>query len=141
MIPVLNLALALATVLGNVLLQAGDGHCHAIRQVALHSARKLPKPIQIPHVSCLPAANKQIARFKELPFEPSMFGTSYAQRRVGAHCAPVENAEAQSTIKANKKQILYSSFVRYHIGLASPGRAIRPTNDSGGSRVVVESSP
>jgi hypothetical protein len=98
-----NLALALATVLGNVFLQAGDSHGHPVRQLAFLDKRQLPKPNQV---------SKPIARFEELAFEPSMFRTTYCQRRKQQHRAPVENADAQTTLRANKKQIVFSSYLR-----------------------------
>jgi len=58
----------LATVLGKVLLQAGDGHGHSIRQLPFFGGRQLAKPHKVPH---------PVARFLELAFEPSMFRTAY----------------------------------------------------------------
>jgi hypothetical protein len=93
-----RLALALATVLGDMLLQAGDGHGHANRQLSLLGRREASKPNQAPH---------PVARLEELAFEPSMFRTTYGQGRERTHQAPVENREQQNSIKANKKQTLF----------------------------------
>jgi hypothetical protein len=93
-----QLALAFATVLGDVLLQAGDGHSHLLRQLALLGARQMPEANKGPH---------PVARFEELSFEPSMFRASYRQGRKGAHEAPVENRERDHGTKAKKKQILF----------------------------------
>src|SRR5580698_6228652 len=99
-----RLALALATVPGDMLLQAGNGHGHPNRQLPLLGGRQAAKPNQAPH---------PVARLDELTFEPSMFRTTYGQGRERTHQAPVENREKQSNIKANKKQILFSLFVRH----------------------------
>jgi hypothetical protein len=93
-----RLALAFATVLGDMLLQAGDGHGHSNRQLPLLGGRQAPKPNQAPH---------PVARLDELAFEPSMFRTTYGQGRVRTHQAPVENREKQRNIKANKKQTFF----------------------------------
>jgi hypothetical protein len=98
-----RLALALATVFGDMLLQAGDGHGHSNRQLPLLGRREAPEPNQAPH---------PVARLDELAFEPSMFRTTYRQGREQTHQAPVENREKQSNIKANKKQILFSPYIR-----------------------------
>jgi hypothetical protein len=100
-------ALALATVLGDMLLQAGDGHRHSHRQLPLFGGLQLAEPYQPPH---------PIARLDELAFEPSMFRTTYRQTRSRIHPAPVENRERQITIKANKKQTLF--FALYSPRLA-----------------------
>jgi hypothetical protein len=92
------LALAFTTVLGDMLLQAGDGHGHANRQLPLLGRREAPEPNQAPH---------PVARLEELAFEPSMFRTTYRQGREQTHRAPVENRERQNNIKANKKQTLF----------------------------------
>jgi hypothetical protein len=97
-------ALALATVLGDMLLQAGDGHRHPHRQLPLFGGLQLAEPNQAPH---------PIARLDELAFEPSMFRTTYRQTRSRIHPAPVENREPQIIIKANKKQTLFLPFVRH----------------------------
>jgi hypothetical protein len=55
-------------VLGQVLLQAGYGHGHAIRQLPLLGSRQFAEPHEVPH---------PIARFLELAFEPSMFRAAY----------------------------------------------------------------
>jgi len=91
-------ALALATVLGDMLLQAGDGHRHRHRQLPLFGRLQIAEPYQPPH---------PIARLDELAFEPSMFRTTYRQTRSRIHPAPVENREPQIIIKANKKQTLF----------------------------------
>jgi hypothetical protein len=93
-----RLALALATVPGDMLLQAGDGHGHANRQLPLLGGRQAPKPNQAPH---------PVARLDELALEPSMFRTTYGQGRVRTHQAPVENREKQRNIRANKKQTFF----------------------------------
>jgi hypothetical protein len=98
-----RLALALATVLGDMLLQAGDGHGHSNRQLPLLGGRQAPKPNQAPH---------PVARLDELAFEPSMFRTTYRQGREQTHQAPVENREKQNSIMANKKQIVFSPYIR-----------------------------
>jgi hypothetical protein len=108
-----RLALALATVLGDMLLQAGDGHGQSNRQLPLFGRREAPEPNQAPH---------PVARLDELAFEPSMFRTSYRQSREQTHRAPVENREKQNSIKANKKQIVFSPYIRLG-GLSS-----RPKN-------------
>jgi hypothetical protein len=105
-----HLALALATVLGDMLLQTGDGHGHANRQLPLLGRRQAPKPNQAPH---------PVARLDELAFEPSMFRTTYGQGRERTHQAPVENRERQNSIKANKKQIVFLPF----FALYSPAAA------------------
>jgi hypothetical protein len=108
-----RLALTLATVLGDMLLQAGDGHGQSNRQLPLFGRREAPEPNQAPH---------PVARLDELAFEPSMFRTSYRQSREQTHRAPVENREKQNSIKANKKQIVFSPYIRLG-GLSS-----RPKN-------------
>ena len=59
---------ALATVLGQVLLQAGDGHGHTIRQLPFFGGREFAKPHEVSH---------PVARLLELAFEPSMFRAAY----------------------------------------------------------------
>lgn len=59
---------ALATVLGKMLLQAGNGHSHFVRQLPFLGGQEFAKPHQVPH---------PVARFLELAFEPSMFRTAY----------------------------------------------------------------
>jgi len=93
-----SLALAFATVLGDMLLQAGDGHRHPHRQLPLFGGLQFPEPNQAPH---------PVARLDELAFEPSMFRTTYRQGRERTHHAPVENREGQNSIKAKKKQTLF----------------------------------
>jgi hypothetical protein len=110
-----RLALAFATVLGDMLLQAGDGHGHSNRQLPLLGSRQAPKPNQAAH---------PVARLDELAFEPSMFRTTYRQGREQTHRAPVENRERQSSIKANKKQTLFSPYIRLQ------GMAIAKTKPS-----------
>ncbi|MGC2466535.1 MAG: hypothetical protein WA517_15175 [Candidatus Acidiferrum sp.] len=61
-------ALAFATVLGDMLLQSGDGHRHSHRQLPLFGGLQLAEPYQPPH---------PIARLDELAFEPSMSRTTY----------------------------------------------------------------
>jgi len=118
-------ALAFATVLGDMLLQAGDGHGHANRQLPLLGGRELPEPNQAPHAvtrfeelafepSMFRTTNRQgrkEARFEELAFEPSMFRTTNRQGRKEEHEAPVENYEEENTTKAKKKQILFFALV------------------------------
>ena len=60
---------ALATMLGYMLLQAGDGHGHLIRQLPFLGARQIAKPHEVSH---------PVARFLELAFEPSMFRAAYS---------------------------------------------------------------
>jgi hypothetical protein len=103
------LALAFTTMLGDMLLQAGDGHSHPNRQLPLVGRREAPKPNQAPH---------PVARLDEFAFEPSMFRTTYRQGREQTHRAPVENRERQNSIKANKKQTLF--FALYSPGAANP---------------------
>src|ERR1051325_9878033 len=55
---------ALATVLGQMLLQAGDGHGHLIRQLPFFGGREFAEPHEVSH---------PVARLLELAFEPSMF--------------------------------------------------------------------
>src|SRR5260370_20884883 len=95
-------ALAFATVLGDMLLQAGDGHRHANRQLPLFGGLQLAEPYQPPH---------PIARLDELAFEPSMFRTTYRTARKPTHHAPVENRQRQISIKANQKQIRFSPYI------------------------------
>jgi len=71
-----SVLLAFATVLGYVLLQAGDGHGHTLRQLPLFRARQFAKANQSSH---------PVARLDELAFEPSMFRATYGQGRKGAH--------------------------------------------------------
>jgi hypothetical protein len=96
-------ALAFATVFGDMLLQAGDGHRHPHRQLPLFGRRKVSEPYQPPHPT---------ARLDELAFEPSMFWTTYRQSRSRIHRAPVENRESQISIMAKKKQIIFSPYIR-----------------------------
>jgi hypothetical protein len=96
-------ALAFATVLGNMLLQASDGHRHSNCQLPLFGRLQLAEPHQPPH---------PIARLDELAFEPSMFRTTYRQARRRIHLAPVENRERQNNIKAKEKQTLFSPYIR-----------------------------
>jgi hypothetical protein len=112
-----SLALAFATVLGDMLLQAGDGHRHSHRQVPLFGRRYVSEPNQPPH---------PIARLDELAFEPSMFRTTYRQGRSRIHHAPVENREPQIIIKANKKQTLFPPYVRP--GWRIPSFTVDPGN-------------
>ncbi len=93
-----GLAPAFATVLGDMLLQASDGHRHPHRQLPLFGRFQLAEPHQSPH---------PIARLDELAFEPSMFRTTYRQARSRIHLAPVENRERQITTKAKEKQTLF----------------------------------
>jgi hypothetical protein len=86
-----------------MLLQAGDGHGQSNRQLPLFGRREAPEPNQAPH---------PVARLDELAFETSMFRTTYRQSREQTHRAPVENREKQNSIKANKKQILFSPYIR-----------------------------
>jgi hypothetical protein len=99
-----GLAPAFATVLGDMLFQAGDGHRHSNCQLSLFRRLQLAEPYQPPH---------PVPRLDELAFEPSMFRTTYRQARSRIHLAPVENRERQNTIKANKKQILFSPYLRH----------------------------
>jgi len=50
--------------LGQVLLQAGDGHGHTIRHLPFFGGREFAEPHEVSH---------PVARFLELAFEPSMF--------------------------------------------------------------------
>ena len=94
---------AFATVCGDMFLQAGYGHGHFVRQGSLLGARELPQAEQATHA---------ITGLLKLPFEPSMLWTADSIGRRGAHQAPVENVEEQCSRKANKKQILFSPFIR-----------------------------
>jgi hypothetical protein len=96
-------ALAFATVLGDMLLQARDGHRHPHCELPLFGRRKVSEPYQPPHPT---------ARLDKLAFEPSMFRTTYRQRRSRIHHAPVENREWQISIAAKKKQTLFSPYIR-----------------------------
>jgi hypothetical protein len=58
----------MATMLGQMLLQAGDGHGHPIRQLPLLGGREFAEPHEVPHA---------VARFQELAFETSMFRAAY----------------------------------------------------------------
>ncbi len=100
-------ALAFATVFGDMLLQAGDGHRHPHRQLPLFDRRKVSEPYQPPHPT---------ARLDELAFEPSMFWTTYRQSRSRIHYAPVENRESQISTMAKKKQIVFSPYIRLRAG-------------------------
>ncbi len=93
-----GLAPAFATVLGDMLLQAGDGHRHSNCQLSLFGRLQLAEPHKPPH---------PIARLDELAFEPSMFRTTYRQARSRIHLAPVENREKKTTTKAKQKQTLF----------------------------------
>ena len=95
--------LAFATVLGDMLLQAGDGHGHPHCQLPLFGRRKVSEPYQPPHPT---------ARLDKLAFEPSMFRTTYRESRSRIHHAPVENREWQISIKAKKKQTIFSPYIR-----------------------------
>src|SRR4029077_1353738 len=79
---------ALATVLGQMLLQAGDGHGHLIRQLPFFGGREFAEPHEVSH---------SVTRLLELAFEPSMFRAANCQGRRGAHQAPVENAEEENS--------------------------------------------
>ena len=59
---------ALTTVLGHMLLQAGDGHGHLVRQLPFLRGRELAKPHEVSHT---------VSRHLELAFEPSMFRAAY----------------------------------------------------------------
>jgi hypothetical protein len=87
----------------DVFLQAGDGHGHLIRQAPLLEARELPTAKQISHAA---------ASLLELTFEPSMLRAADSIGREGAHEAPVENTEEEGSRQANKKQIVFSLYVR-----------------------------
>src|SRR5579863_9939636 len=86
-----------------MLLQPCNGHRHPHRQLPLFRRLQPAEPHQPPH---------PVPRLDELAFEPSMFRTSYRQPRRRAHLAPVENRERQNNTMANKKQILFSLFIR-----------------------------
>src|SRR5579862_1203280 len=86
---------------GLVLLQPGDGPGYVIRQAALLQSSDLPQAQQIAH----PVSSGDV-----LLFEPSTLRTTNSQGRSGAHGAPVENAEEESSIKANKRQTLFSLY-------------------------------
>jgi hypothetical protein len=51
-----------------MLLQAGDGQSHLVRQLPFLGERKLAKPHEVSHT---------IPRLLELAFEPSMFRAAY----------------------------------------------------------------
>ena len=110
-----GLAPAFATVLGDMLFQAGDGHRHSNCQLSLFGRLQFAEPHKHPH---------PIARLDELAFEPSMFRTTYRQARSRIHLAPVENRERQITIKAKQKQTLFfalsspldcANFIHYQV--------------------------
>ena len=74
---------AFATVGCGVFLQAGNGHCHLVRQATFLVPRQLAQPNEITHA---------ITGCEVLVFEPSMLWTANRIGRRGAHEAPVENA-------------------------------------------------
>jgi hypothetical protein len=113
------LALAFTTVLGDMLLQAGDGHSHANRQLPLFGRREAPEPNQPPH---------PVAGQNEFAFEPSMFRTTYRQGREQTHRAPVENREKQNSIKAKKKQTLFFALYSPEAACGKPQEPGRKTN-------------
>ncbi|GAC1636399.1 MAG: hypothetical protein NVS9B14_15150 [Candidatus Acidiferrum sp.] len=59
---------ALATMLDQMLLQAGDGQGHAIRELPFFGGREFAEPHEVSHT---------VARLLELTFEPSMFRAAY----------------------------------------------------------------
>jgi hypothetical protein len=63
-----------------------------------------------------------------------MFRTTYGQGREQTHQAPVENREEQSSIKANKKQILFSPYIRPN-GLSS-----KPPQELGITPIIGQAS-
>jgi hypothetical protein len=103
---------AFATMGCKVFLQAGDGHGHLVRQGSFLSAREFAQAKQITHA---------ITRFLELTFEPSMVWAAPSIGRRGAHKAPVENAEGESSREANKRQILFSPIVRCSVDIKTAG--------------------
>jgi hypothetical protein len=84
--------------LGEMLLQARDGHCHLLCQTLLFRPRELPEPRQPP---------EPVTSLQELAFEPSMLRAAYRKGRKREHGAPVENDERQNSTGAKKKQILF----------------------------------
>jgi hypothetical protein len=115
---------ALTTVLRLMLLQPGDGHGYFIGQPPFLSSRQPPQSKQTSH----PIACRIV-----LLFEPSMLRTRDGTGRRGAHGAPVENAEGESSREAKEKQILFSPHIRPgDEGLlvtveAAPGFAAHPS--------------
>jgi hypothetical protein len=101
-----------ATVSCDVFLQAGYGHGHLVRQGTFLGAHKSPQA----KVSRFAPANQKIAHaitgFLELTFEPSTLRATDRIGRRGAHQAPVENVEKESSTEANKRQILFSLIFR-----------------------------
>src|ERR1700693_4688465 len=100
-----RLALAFATVLGDMLLQAGDSHSHSNRQLPLFGGRQVPEPNQAPH---------PIARLDELAFEPSMFRTTYRQGRERAlHIRHLlKTAKGKIASRRTKSKYYFSPYFR-----------------------------
>jgi hypothetical protein len=98
-----------------MLFQVGNGHGHLIRQPSLFKLRQPSQSNQTAH---------PIARRPVFLFEPSMLRTRDGTGRTGAHLAPVENTEGDSSSEANKKQILFSPLFCHLHGLRSTSRKI-----------------
>lgn len=95
--------MALTTVLGLVLLDPGDGHGHPVQEMLFLRRRQAPEPGKRP---------KPVARFLELRFQSLMLGTAYRKDERRRHRTPVENDEEESSMRAKKRQTLFSLFVR-----------------------------
>jgi hypothetical protein len=95
--------LTFATVCCQVFLQAGNGHCHVVRQAAFLESGQNAQANQVAQA---------IAGCEVLVFEPSMLWTRDSVGREGAHEAPVENVAEENSREANKKQMLFSPIVR-----------------------------
>jgi hypothetical protein len=78
----------------------------ALVECRAFARRKLPQPREV---------SPPGTGFGQIAFELIMLGTAYSKVRNNAHGAPVENHEEQSTRRANKRQILFSPIVRYHL--------------------------
>jgi hypothetical protein len=111
----------LATMRRDVLLQAGNGHGHMVRQAPFLFPCQLAPTDQTSHA---------VTGFLELTFEPSMLWTTNRMGRKGAHPAPVENVAGEVTKKANKRQTLFSPIVRHWL---VPPSALRNAAFSEGS--------
>jgi hypothetical protein len=105
--------MTLTTVLGLVLLDPGDGHGHPVHEMLLLRRRQAPEPGKRP---------KPVARLLELRFQSLMLGTAYRKDEERRHRAPVENDEGESSRKANKKQTVFSPYVR-QAGISRRGRS------------------
>jgi hypothetical protein len=112
-----------------VFLQAGDGHCHAVRQAAflvLFGSRRAadPRPCAQANVSRATAASKKVAQtvagYEVLVFEPSMLWTANRIGREGAHEAPVENVEQQNSILGEQKANIIFAYCSLQGASLSP---------------------